>query len=239
MREGGGRLAAPQQRRRHGHALQQVVVTKRCGVLCGRRGAERKGLSQRASDVAGQPPLATRAEADRTFSDGCIRNRSLEDAIDHAARGASAEERGCRSFHHLDPFDGGHVPVVRRIVAGAVQQRVVLRGEAANQKLIAAPFAKAGVHARHIPQRVAQRRRRLLLEHGRPDDVDRLRNLEQRRGGAGGGRGDRGRPHRRYHVDVLFDSRWRHPDRQRHRRLHVRFDGGSEAVHHDGNGERT
>jgi hypothetical protein len=125
---------------------------------------------------------AAAAERDRVRG---VHVGRLAHLVDRAASGAASGERRRRPLRHLHLLQVEGIASVTAEVAHAVDEHIGARAEPADGQIVAgrhAAFTCLHGDADHVPQHVAERRRRLLLDDVAANHVDRLRHLTQRLG---------------------------------------------------------
>ena len=108
------------------------------------------------------------------------------DQVDDAACAAATEQDGGRALDDLDPLDVVEIAEPFLVVPNAVDEEVRRGADAAQHDLVAVAFSLRDRDARHVPHRVSDGLRVLIDEKRLRHDVDRLRDVAQRRVGLGG-----------------------------------------------------
>ena len=101
---------------------------------------------------------------------------------------ARPDVRSGRAGEHFNLFEVVDVPGEQTVVADTVDEEAVVGREAAHVEHVAAgvrgpaTFARLHRDSWHVPQRLGERRRALLVEQRRRNDLDGLRRFDRRSG---------------------------------------------------------
>ena len=149
--------------------------------------AKRGCAADRQVQIARNIPTAKAGDTGGRAGNNIACRRRLLHAVDDPATAAAAENQRVGALEDFHPFDVVEPAVVLDVIANAIEEEVGSGILAAQSDLIAVALALADGGPRNIAQDVGQAALGLIVKLFAGDDLDALRNVDQRGVGLGCG----------------------------------------------------